>query len=151
MGGAPSAGPLKTAICIPVITKENYPLYIRSTPMESELRFQYMVYTSLDMVDEKISSMGKALVNQRELYLGPLYPTEDYKVLPHNYTTISKVKFVMVVNPSNTALRDNEIHRMFWKLHNSYIDVMCNPFCNPRTISRPGTDNMVMSMMIQVC
>ncbi|XP_045240295.2 uncharacterized protein isoform X2 [Macaca fascicularis] len=68
-----------------------------------------------------------------------------------SYTTISKVKFVMVVNPSNTALRDNEIHRMFWKLHNSYIDVMCNPFCNPRTISRPGTDNMVMSMMIQVC
>uniref|UniRef100_A0A2K5WPW3 Uncharacterized protein n=1 Tax=Macaca fascicularis TaxID=9541 RepID=A0A2K5WPW3_MACFA len=80
MGGAPSAGPLKTAICIPVITKENYPLYIRSTPMENELRFQYMVYTSLDMVDEKISSMGKALVNQRELYLGPLYPTEDYKL-----------------------------------------------------------------------
>ncbi|XP_025228185.1 trafficking protein particle complex subunit 2-like protein isoform X2 [Theropithecus gelada] len=119
--------------------------------MENELRFQYMVHTSLDMVDEKISSMGKALVNQRELYLGLLYPTEDYKVLPHNYTTISKVKFVMVVNPSNTALRDNEIHRMFWKLHNSYIDVMCNPFCNPRTISRPGTDNMVMSMMIQVC
>uniref|UniRef100_A0A2K6PL32 Uncharacterized protein n=1 Tax=Rhinopithecus roxellana TaxID=61622 RepID=A0A2K6PL32_RHIRO len=55
-----------------------------------------------------------------------------------SYTTISKVKFVMVVNPSNT-------------LHNSYIDVMCNPFCNPRTISSPGTDNMVMSMMIQVC
>uniref|UniRef100_A0A2K6PL36 Uncharacterized protein n=1 Tax=Rhinopithecus roxellana TaxID=61622 RepID=A0A2K6PL36_RHIRO len=94
-----------------------------------------MVHTSLDMVDEKISSMGKALVNQRELYLGLLYPTEDYKVF---YTTISKVKFVMVVNPSNT-------------LHNSYIDVMCNPFCNPRTISSPGTDNMVMSMMIQVC
>ncbi|KAL4665432.1 hypothetical protein H8957_012416 [Semnopithecus entellus] len=80
MGGAPSAGPPKTAICIPVITKENYPLYIHSTPTENELRFQYMVHTSLDMVDEKISSMGKALVNQRELYLGLLYPTEDYKL-----------------------------------------------------------------------
>uniref|UniRef100_A0A2R9CHG5 Uncharacterized protein n=2 Tax=Homininae TaxID=207598 RepID=A0A2R9CHG5_PANPA len=54
------------------------------------------------------------------------------------YTTISKVKFVMVVNSSNTALRDNEIHRMFWKLHNSYIDVM-------------DFDNMVMYIMIQVC
>uniref|UniRef100_A0A2K5I7E4 Trafficking protein particle complex 2 like n=1 Tax=Colobus angolensis palliatus TaxID=336983 RepID=A0A2K5I7E4_COLAP len=69
-----------TAICIPVITKENYPLYICSTPTENELRFQYMVHTSLDMVDEKISSMGKALVNQRELFLGLLYPTEDYKL-----------------------------------------------------------------------
>ncbi|XP_046290305.1 trafficking protein particle complex subunit 2-like protein isoform X3 [Marmota monax] len=71
------------AVCIAVIAKENYPLYIRSTPMESELKFHYMVHTSLDVVDEKISTMGKALVDQRELYLGLLYPTEDYKVLPH--------------------------------------------------------------------
>lgn len=26
--------------------------------------------------------MGKAMVDQRELYLGLLYPTEDYKVYP---------------------------------------------------------------------
>lgn len=61
---------------------QNYPLYIRSTPTESELKFHYMVHTSLDVVDEKISAMGKALVDQRELYLGLLYPTEDYKVYP---------------------------------------------------------------------
>lgn len=59
---------------------QNYPLYIRSTPTDSELKFHYMVHTSLDVVDEKISAMGKALVDQRELYLGLLYPTEDYKV-----------------------------------------------------------------------
>lgn len=41
-----------------------------------------MVHTSLDVVDEKISAMAKALVDQRELYLGLLYPTEDYKVYP---------------------------------------------------------------------
>lgn len=50
--------------------------------MENELKFHYMVHTSLDVVDEKISAMGKALVDQRELYLGLLYPTEDYKVYP---------------------------------------------------------------------
>lgn len=61
---------------------QNYPLYIRSTPTENELKFHYMVHTSLDVVDEKISAMGKALVDQRELYLGLLYPTEDYKVYP---------------------------------------------------------------------
>ncbi|XP_024833867.1 trafficking protein particle complex subunit 2-like protein isoform X3 [Bos indicus] len=88
-----------------------------------------MVHTSLDVVDEKISAMGKALVDQRELYLGLLYPTEDYKV--YGYVTNSKVKFVMVVDSSNTALRDNEIRSMFRKLHNSYTDVMCNPFYNP--------------------
>ncbi|XP_032320498.1 trafficking protein particle complex subunit 2-like protein isoform X1 [Camelus ferus] len=117
------------AVCVAVIAKENYPLYIRSVPTESELKFHYMVHTSLDVVDEKISAMGKALVDQRELYLGLLYPTEDYKV--YGYVTNSKVKFVMVVDSSNTALRDNEIRSMFRKLHNSYTDVMCNPFYNP--------------------
>ncbi|XP_014197378.1 trafficking protein particle complex subunit 2-like protein isoform X5 [Pan paniscus] len=117
----PGAEPPKMAVCIAVIAKENYPLYIRSTPTENELKFHYMVHTSLDVVDEKISAMGKALVDQRELYLGLLYPTEDYK--------------------------------MFRKLHNSYTDVMCNPFYNPgdRIQSSRAFDNMVTSMMIQVC
>lgn len=66
--------------CHPLL--QNYPLYIRSVPTENELKFHYMVHTSLDVVDEKISAMGKALVDQRELYLGLLYPTEDYKVYP---------------------------------------------------------------------
>ncbi|MEE6516725.1 hypothetical protein FKM82_026423 [Ascaphus truei] len=119
----------KMAVCVAVIAKENYPLYIRSIPTENQLKFHYTVHTSLDVVDEKISAMGKALVDQRELYLGLLYPTEDYKV--YGYVTNSKVKFVMVVDSSNTALRDNEIRSMFRKLHNSYTDVMCNPFYNP--------------------
>uniref|UniRef100_A0A2K5Y6B7 Trafficking protein particle complex 2 like n=1 Tax=Mandrillus leucophaeus TaxID=9568 RepID=A0A2K5Y6B7_MANLE len=99
------------AVCIAVIAKENYPFYIRSTPTENELKFHYMVHTSLDVVDEKISAMAKALVDQRELYQDLLYPTEDY----------------------------NEIRSMFRKLHNSYTDV-----------SR-AFDNMVTSIMIQVC
>uniref|UniRef100_A0ABI7WMJ7 Trafficking protein particle complex subunit 2-like protein n=2 Tax=Felinae TaxID=338152 RepID=A0ABI7WMJ7_FELCA len=108
------------AVCVAVIAKENYPLYIRSAPTENELKFHYMVHTSLDVVDEKISAMGKALVDQRELYLGLLYPTEDYK--------------------------------MFRKLHNSYTDVMCNPFYNPGDrIQSRAFDSMVTSMMIQVC
>ncbi|KAB1260408.1 Trafficking protein particle complex subunit 2-like protein [Camelus dromedarius] len=147
------------AVCVAVIAKENYPLYIRSVPTESELKFHYMVHTSLDVVDEKISAMGKALVDQRELYLGLLYPTEDYKVsvfpnqlCRYGYVTNSKVKFVMVVDSSNTALRDNEIRSMFRKLHNSYTDVMCNPFYNPGDrIQSRAFDSMVTSMMVQVC
>lgn len=70
------------------LSDTNYPLYIRSTPTENELKFHYMVHTSLDVVDEKISAMGKALVDQRELYLGLLYPTEDYKVYPSVLSTV---------------------------------------------------------------
>lgn len=61
---------------------QNYPLYIRSVPTQNELKFHYTVHTSLDVVEEKISAVGKSLGDQRELYLGLLYPTEDYKVYP---------------------------------------------------------------------
>ncbi|KAM4643276.1 LOW QUALITY PROTEIN: trafficking protein particle complex subunit 2-like protein [Amazona ochrocephala] len=138
------------AACIAVIAKENYPLYIQSIPTENELKFHYTVHTSLDVMDKKISAMGKALVDQRKLYLGLLYPTEDYKL--YGYVTNSKVKFVMVVDSSNTVLRDNEIRSMF-KLHNSYTDIMCNPFYNPGDfiLFSRAFDNMVNSMMMQVC
>ncbi|XP_055464350.1 trafficking protein particle complex subunit 2-like protein [Psammomys obesus] len=130
-------------VCM-AIAKENYPLYIQSTPTESELTFHYMVHTSLDVVDEKISAMGKALVGQRAVP-GPALP-KNYKA--YGYVTISKVKFLMVVDSSNTALRDNGIR----KLHNSYTDVMCDPFYNPgdRLQSR-AFHNTVTSMMNQVC
>ncbi|XP_069758056.1 trafficking protein particle complex subunit 2-like protein isoform X2 [Narcine bancroftii] len=140
----------KMAVCVAVIAKENYPLYIKTVPTENELKFHYTVHTSLDVVEEKISAVGKALVDQRELYLGLLYPTEDYKV--YGYVTNTKVKFVIVVDSSNIALRDNEIRSMFRKLHNSYTDVMCNPFYNPgEVIQSKVFDNMVSGMMVQVC
>ncbi|KAM9607473.1 trafficking protein particle complex subunit 2-like protein isoform 2-T2 [Trichechus inunguis] len=123
------------AVCIAVIAKENYPLYIRSVPTENELKFHYMVHTSLDVVDEKISALGKALVDQRELYLGLLYPTEDHKV--YGYVTNSKVKFVMVVDASNTALRDNEIRSVSTGCSGSCIIPTQTSCATPSTT--PGT------------
>ena len=61
---------------------QNYPLFIKTTPTDNELQFYYTVHTSLDVVEEKISSVGKNVNDLRELYLGLLYPTEDYKVHP---------------------------------------------------------------------
>uniref|UniRef100_A0A667WV87 Trafficking protein particle complex subunit 2-like protein n=1 Tax=Myripristis murdjan TaxID=586833 RepID=A0A667WV87_9TELE len=114
------------AVCIAVIAKENYPLYIRSVPTQNELKFHYTVHTSLDVVEEKISAVGKAMADQRELYLGLLYPTEDYKVYPF-YCKI-----------------------MFRKLHNSFTDVMCNPFYNPGDpIQSKAFDGIVSGMMVQ--
>lgn len=76
-----SVGMIQCDISAPVFL-QNYPLYIRSAPTQSELKFHYTVHTSLDVVEEKISAVGKAMADQRELYLGLLYPTEDYKVYP---------------------------------------------------------------------
>ncbi|ELU02443.1 hypothetical protein CAPTEDRAFT_111660, partial [Capitella teleta] len=95
------------AVCVAVIAKENYPLYIKTSNADNELKYSFTVHTSLDVVEEKISSVGKNANDLRELYLGLLYPTEDYKV--YGYVTNTKVKFVLVVESSNTSLRDNEI------------------------------------------
>lgn len=75
-----AGGTCGTYLCCVVF--QNYPLYIRSVPTQNELKFHYTVHTSLDVVEEKISAVGKSLGDQRELYLGLLYPTEDYKVYP---------------------------------------------------------------------
>ena len=55
---------------------------MKTVPTDNELKFHYTVHTSLDVVEEKISSVGKNTGDIRELYLGLLYPTEDYKVYP---------------------------------------------------------------------
>lgn len=73
---------LNIIVCLCPSPLQNYPLYIRSVPTQNELKFHYTVHTSLDVVEEKISAVGKSLGDQRELYLGLLYPTEDYKVYP---------------------------------------------------------------------
>ncbi|CAH1270857.1 TRAPPC2L [Branchiostoma lanceolatum] len=138
----------KMAVCVAVISKENYPLYIQTIPTEDDLKFHYTVHTSLDVVEEKINNVGKTTNDLRELYLGLLYPTEDYKV--YGYVTNTKIKFVVVVESSNTALRDNEIRTMFRKLHNAYTDLVCNPFYTPgdRITSRVF-EKVVNAMMLQ--
>ncbi|XP_059163354.1 trafficking protein particle complex subunit 2-like protein [Physella acuta] len=136
------------AVCVAVIAKENYPLFIKTVATENELKFYYTVHTSLDVVEEKISSVGKNVNDLRELYLGLLYPTEDYKV--YGYVTNTKVKFVIVVDSLNASLRDNEIRTMFKKLHNAYVDMLCNPFYKPgENITSKVFENVVTAMLQQ--
>ncbi|XP_064640642.1 trafficking protein particle complex subunit 2-like protein [Lineus longissimus] len=136
------------AVCVAVIAKENYPLYIKTVPTDNEWKFYYTVHTSLDVVEEKISSVGKNTNDLRELYLGLLYPTEDYKV--YGYVTNTKIKFVIVVETSNTNLRDNEIRSKFRKLHNAYVDMFCNPFYTPGdNVTSKTFEKVVSDIMCQ--
>lgn len=117
------------AVAVAVIGKENSPLFVKTVMPCNELKFLYTIHTSLDVVEEKISPGNKSSGDVRELYLGLLYPTEDYKV--YGYVTNTKTKFIVIVETSRTTPRDNEIKQMFHKLHTSYADVICNPFYVP--------------------
>ncbi|GFG38256.1 hypothetical protein Cfor_01897 [Coptotermes formosanus] len=94
---------LKLLIRLGCISFQNSPKYISCLNPELELQFQYKVHTSLDVVEEKLSSIGKTSSDVRELYLGLLYSTEEHKMYPS----------------------------MFRKLHTVYTDVVCNPFYIP--------------------
>lgn len=120
------------AVCISVVGRDNEPLYIHSLLPESDLKFHYIVHTCLDVIEEKTALLTKPSQDPRELYLGLLYPTEDYKVF--GYVTNTKIKFVIIVESLNTTLRDNDIRMMFRKIHSLYVAMISNPFYAPGNI-----------------
>jgi len=61
---------------------QNYPLFLRTVSSDKDLTLYYTVHTSLDVIEEKISSVAKTNNDLRELYLGLLYPMEDFRVYP---------------------------------------------------------------------
>ena len=82
----------------------------------------------------------------RDLYLGVLYSTEAHKV--YGFVTNTKIKIIVIVDSSNTALRDNEVRQMFRKLHIAYANLLSNPFYIPgTTIESTKFFNVVNSLM----
>ena len=67
--------------------------------------------------------------NSYDMYLGLLYPTEEFRV--YGYVTNSRVKIVLVLDAGGGALKDPELRNVFRKLHAAYIDVVANPFYIP--------------------
>ncbi|XP_042218213.1 trafficking protein particle complex subunit 2-like protein [Homarus americanus] len=117
------------AVCVAVIGKENSPLYVWVGSGREELHLHYLAHTALDVIQEKVAAVNKTPGDTRELYLGLLYASEEYKVF--GYTTNTRIKFVIITDAANTTLRDNEIRMMFRRLHNMYTNVVCNPFYIP--------------------
>ena len=92
---------------------QNYPLFLKTIAVpktESELKFYFTVHTSLDVVEEKISSGSKNTNDLRELYLGLLYPTEDYKVYP------LYVQLKLLLSSSQAPSNLVEIYMIFFHL-----------------------------------
>ncbi|XP_019697999.1 trafficking protein particle complex subunit 2-like protein isoform X2 [Harpegnathos saltator] len=115
--------------CVAVIGKDNSPKYIKCADEASALQFHYKVHTSIDIIEEKLSVGNKTAVDTRDLYLGLLFATEEYKI--YGYATNTKIKFVIVLQSSNVSLRENDVKMTFKKLHAAYSNAVCNPFYIP--------------------
>ncbi|KAK7071757.1 Trafficking protein particle complex subunit 2-like protein, partial [Halocaridina rubra] len=123
----------------------NSPLYVWVGSGREELHLHYLAHTALDVIQEKVAAVSKT-PDTRELYLGLLYASEEYKVF--GYTTNTRIKFVIITDAGNTILRDNEIRMMFRRLHNMYTNVVCNPFYIPgEQITSREFDNGVVALV----
>ncbi|XP_069925608.1 trafficking protein particle complex subunit 2-like protein [Oryctolagus cuniculus] len=110
------------------VAKKNYPLIFSTPRQHTEIRLGGIHISG--HTDEKISTLEKTLVVHGEFYLRFVFSVEDYKV---NGYDLEKLHFRVdhkVLVSSKKAHKDNEFHCMFWKMHNSYIDVLYNSIYN---------------------
>ncbi|XP_078045693.1 trafficking protein particle complex subunit 2-like protein isoform X1 [Augochlora pura] len=141
------------AVCVAVIGKDNSPKYIRCADESMALQFHCKVHTSIDIIEEKLNVGNKAVIDIRELYLGLLNATEEYKMFVilltlYGYATNTKIKFIIVLQSSNTTLRENDVKMIFKKLHAAYSNSVCNPFYIPDDeINSKSFDLSIMDIM----
>eukprot|EP00026_Physarum_polycephalum_P011003 Phypoly_transcript_11194.p1 GENE.Phypoly_transcript_11194~~Phypoly_transcript_11194.p1 ORF type:complete len:140 (+),score=18.47 Phypoly_transcript_11194:416-835(+) len=113
-------------VCVAIVGRANNPLYIRSFDQnEDPLKYHYIVHSSLDVVEERVHKDNNKKVQTTDMYLGLLYPTEDYKV--YGYTTNTKIKLIVVVL-DDADVKDSDIKNFFRWFHNVYTGTVCNPF-----------------------
>ncbi|KAI9262766.1 Sedlin [Sporodiniella umbellata] len=111
--------------CIALIGKQNNPLFIKNfSTSHPDLKYHYIAHTSIDVIEERVSSGPKYL----DLYLGLLYAMEDLAV--YGYITNTRVKIIAVASVTDGIIRDADMKSLFRKIHNAYVANVCNPFYN---------------------
>ncbi|CAB4381494.1 unnamed protein product [Rhizophagus irregularis] len=111
---------------IAIIGKQNNPLYIKNfSKSHPDLKFHYIAHTSCDVIDERAGAAGP---EPDDTYLGLLYALEDLAV--YGYVTNTKVKFVVVLSIPDAVIKNMDMRNLFKKIHNVYINQVCNPFYN---------------------
>eukprot|EP00053_Salpingoeca_punica_P005571 m.55322 g.55322 ORF g.55322 m.55322 type:complete len:137 (+) comp13304_c0_seq4:108-518(+) len=128
--------------CVAVVGMNNNPLFVKSVGEEA-LKFQYMVHTSLDIVEEKTLTVKTDEVV--DAYLGMLYPYDEYRV--YGFVTNTKVKFMVVIDELQ-QMRDSDMRTLFRQIHDAYIRAVCSPFYRSGSaITSPAFSKTITTLM----
>lgn len=69
--------------CVAIVGKSNNPIFVQTfeggSSTDDELKYHFIVHTSLDVVEEKVAAKEKQ--GSLDSYLGLLYPTEGLVLL----------------------------------------------------------------------
>jgi len=122
------------------ISAQNHPILIRTFSMD-ELKYHYIAHTSLDVIEERMSSGGKSA----DCYLGFLYAMEDVAV--YGYVTPLKVKIVLALALSDSVVRDAELIMIFKAFHMAYYSSISNPFLKLDNAADIATDQSALLLV----
>jgi len=125
------------------VSPQNHPILIRTFTKQDEnaIKYHYIAHTSLDIVEERVSSNGKFT----DCYLGLLYALEDVAV--YGYITPPKVKIILAFGLTDTVIKDAEVNTIFKALHMAYYSAIANPFLK---LDAPPDANQTHSPYLQV-
>ena len=132
--------------CVGIVGKKNEPLALRvyrdgvaldalDTKIESEqdshlLRFHYLVYCSLDVVDERHKppgATGMPTTSKISMYLGFLCPVEEFHL--YGYVTNTHIKIIVAVEEQvGTGTAQPELQNFCKQVHGLFVDALMNPF-----------------------
>lgn len=113
-----------TIFCVAYVGKANEPLYYYCKEDTSEyLHLQMIVHGCLDIVEER---KKRAVLSTAsfEMYLGQLFPIEDYRTFGCYTNTHNKI----IVVCDNTTTDTGGIKETIFSLNNAFVNALQNPF-----------------------
>eukprot|EP00038_Savillea_parva_P019277 m.27000 g.27000 ORF g.27000 m.27000 type:complete len:140 (+) comp4365_c0_seq1:353-772(+) len=131
--------------CVTVIGQKNNPLYIRTAEPDRNLRLQHAVYSSLDVIDEKIgATASKSSSSDRDKFLGLLFPADEHRL--YGYVTSTNIKLVLVV--CDPSALETDIKKLFRTIHDAYISLVSNPFYKPDSVIESTRFDAVVTSLL---
>ncbi|PVV02638.1 hypothetical protein BB560_002902 [Smittium megazygosporum] len=109
--------------CIAILDKDDSPIFIKAYGEDSddELKYQSLVFTCIDLIEEKISQRS-----EKSMFLGLLQSIGA--LLIYGYVTNTNVKILLFIVNSSVKVNSKQVIEIFNKIHLEYINTVSNPF-----------------------
>lgn len=125
--------------CVAIISRQNGPLYLkvfkevagvlpRRREERIEVQMQEVIYNSLDVVEERISSLKSTPMRDNDGFLGCLAVVGPLSL--YGFVTNTNQKFIFALKSSGSDYRDTAVKLLFRKLHMAVVSVLLNPFAS---------------------
>lgn len=121
-------GKVNEPLALRIFPKDKASVDALNIPMESStdlLRFHYLVFSALDVIDEKQSAPSASRVS---MYLGYLMPSEEYHVFGFISNTLIKIVVVVEEQLGIMGTAQPELQTLCRSVHQLFANHLQDPF-----------------------